>query len=98
MLAQLRGDTTEGSYDAIYGGYLDVQRSVTQGDYKLILYPGAQLVLLFNLSDDPHEMKNLVASAEHESRIRRMFARLLELQQETGDPLDLTETFSRLQD
>ena len=96
LLPQLRGETTEGR-DAIYGGYLEVQRSVTQDNYKLILYPKAQQVLLFNLRNDPYETRNLAASVDHEPRIRRMFARLLELQKETGDSIDLTETFWQLQ-
>ncbi len=79
----------EQSYEAIYGAYMDGQRMVTEGDYKLILYPKAPIVLLFNLKDDPREMKNLADSAEFEPVVKRLFKCLQQLQNETGDGLEL---------
>ena len=81
------------SYDAIYGAYLNVQRMVTQGDYKLLLYPALKKVLLFDLKNDPDEMKDLAGSPEHKPTVKRLFAKLLELQKETGDPLDLRAVY-----
>ena len=86
----------EKSYDAIYGGYLELQRMVTEGDYKLILYPKIKKVLLFDLKKDPHEMNNLANKPEHKSTAKKLFTRLLELQKETGDELDLKATYSGL--
>jgi arylsulfatase A-like enzyme len=82
------------NYDAIYGGYLAVQRMVTWGDHKLILYPKAKKALLFNVKKDPLEMKDL--SDTEMATAKKLFARLLELQQETGDTLDLTSVFPEL--
>lgn len=83
-------------YEAIYGGYLKSQRSVVVGDYKLILYPKVPKVLLFDLENDPMEMKDLSEDAGQADRIKEMAAKLLELQEETGDTLRLKETFPEL--
>ena len=83
-------------YDAVYGGYLQVQRSVILGDHKLVLYPKIQKSLLFNLKDDPLEMTDLADRSESAPIIRKCFARLLELQKETGDKLNLIDTYPAL--
>ena len=84
------------SYDAVYGAYLGVQRMVIQGDHKLLLYPACEKVLLFDLKNDPDEMKDLAGSGESKPIIKRLFARLLELQKETGDTLDLKAAYPGL--
>ena len=85
-----------GSYDAIYGAYLGVQRMVIQGDHKLLLYPACKKVLLFDLKNDPDEMRDLCESPEHKPTIRKLFRKLLELQKETGDTLDLKAVYPDL--
>ena len=85
-----------GSYDAIYGGYLAVQRAVIMDDHKLLLYPAYKKVLLFNLADDPDEMKDLARDAKNKPLIKKLFARLLRLQKETGDTLDLKSVLEPL--
>ena len=48
----------EQQYEAIYGAYRDdMQRMVLQDDDKLIYYPKIDKTLLFNLGQDPLEMK-----------------------------------------
>ena len=84
------------SYDAVYGAYLNVQRMVTQGDYKLLLYPAYKKVLLFNLKDDPNEMKDLASTPQGKRIARKLFAALLELQKQTGDTLDLKSVYPEL--
>jgi len=83
-------------YDALYGAYLGLQRSVTADGYKLILYPKAKVARLYHIAEDPHEMKDLAGSTEELPRMKRLFARLLELQTETGDTLDLKPVFPGL--
>ena len=81
-------------YDAIYGAYLeDRQRAIVADGYKLILYPRAERVRLFNLADDPYEMHDLSDDEDQAPRIRRLMSRLVELQQEMGDELDLEQAF-----
>ena len=50
---------TRKSYDAIYGGYMNLQRMIRQDNYKLIYYPKIDKTLLFDLKKDPQEMHDL---------------------------------------
>ncbi|MCH7728807.1 MAG: sulfatase-like hydrolase/transferase, partial [Planctomycetes bacterium] len=83
-------------YDAIYGAYLQVQRMVTYGDYKLILYPKIGKSRLYNLRDDPSEMIDLADDPKHAGTVKKLFTKFLQLQKDTGDKLDLTQTFAKL--
>jgi choline-sulfatase len=84
------------NYSQIYGGYLELQRMVIDEDHKLILYPKSKTVLLFDLQDDPGEINNLAADANQKTRLKRLFAKLRELQRQTGDQLDLVKTYADL--
>jgi choline-sulfatase len=84
------------SYEAVYGAYLKLQRMVTEGDYKLILYPQIKKGLLYNLKQDPQEMHDLADTARYKPVMKELFARLLELQTETGDELDLKSIYPEL--
>jgi choline-sulfatase len=80
---------TDRSRDAIYGAYRTLQRMVVVGDYKLIIYPGIGKRLLFNLRDDPTETHNLAEDPSQSWRLSDMERVLRDLQQETGDWLEL---------
>jgi arylsulfatase A-like enzyme len=95
LLPLVRGQRQR-NYDAIYGAYLQRQRMVRQDGFKLILYPTVPQVLLFDLRADPDETINLADDPKHLATKKRLFAALLELQQETGDALDLKGTFPDL--
>jgi arylsulfatase A-like enzyme len=95
LLPLIKG-TRSKNYDAVYGGYLMVQRMVTQGDFKLILYPTINKVLLYNLKQDPKELKNLAENPKHKRTIKNLFATLLKLQKDTGDKLDLKTVYANL--
>jgi len=88
LLPLIRGREEE-SYPAIYGGYRHLQRMVSQGDYKLIIYPTIGKKLLFNLREDPLEERDLAEDPEHAARIDSMMEVLEGLQRETGDTLRL---------
>lgn len=83
-------------YDAIYGDFKGLQRAVTVGPFKMILYLEIHKVLLYNVASDPHEIHDLAGDARRRSTIRRLFARLLKLQKETGDELDLKAAYPDL--
>lgn len=76
-------------YEAIYGSYLDRQRSITHDGWKLIVYPKAEAVRLYHVADDPQETVDLAASPLHAERRADLFARLLDLQEQLGDTVDL---------
>jgi arylsulfatase A-like enzyme len=96
IMPLLRGKAKKHAYDAIYGAYLDAQRSVTMDGYKLILYPSLQKKRLYNIIEDPLEMKDLAHDPKQEKRIATLYARLLKLQKEMDDKVDLKIAFPNL--
>jgi arylsulfatase A-like enzyme len=86
----IEGDPVS-NYPAVYGAYMDLQRMIRVDDYKLIVYPNAGAIKLFDLINDPSEMYNLAAVPRHMERIRSMFGKLKELQVEMGDTLGLSD-------
>ncbi len=95
LLPVLNDEAAE-HYDAIYGAYTERQRMVTQDGFKLILYPRAKKVRLYQLTNDPLEMHDLAGEAAYQTVIKRLFAKLLELQRASGDRLSLTVAFPEL--
>lgn len=72
---------------AVFGAYLDIQRMVRTRTHKLIVYPKAKQVQLFDLEHDPWETKNL--AVEQPERVKSLWARLNTLQKQLADPLEL---------
>ena len=68
---------------------MDLQRMIRMDDYKLIVYPKAGIIRLFDLINDPAEMYNLASATTQKERVRAMFGQLQVLQAEMGDTLDL---------
>lgn len=81
------------AYSAIYGAYLNLQRSVRTDQFKLILYPEAKEILLFDMIDDPQEMTNLAQDDKYLDVVKSMVKELKNLQKDMDDPLDLSITF-----
>lgn len=96
LVPLLRGTQQASAYDAIYGAYLGLQRMIRWKGYKLILYPKINKVRLYRISQDPDETQDLADRPESREIIKELFGKLLELQRETGDPLDLKASFPDL--
>ena len=96
LLPLLSGNRKTTHYPAVYGAYLGVQRSVTMDGKKLLLYPGVPVARLYDIDKDPHEMKDLAKDPKTLKSQKELFAKLLDLQKETGDTLDLTAKFQKL--
>jgi arylsulfatase A-like enzyme len=90
-------EKTRSDYPEVYGAYMDLQRMIREDDYKLIVYPKAGIVKLFDLKNDPDEIKDLSAISRHEDRIRTMFNKLEIIQHEMGDTLQLGSFAYRLE-
>lgn len=75
------------NYGAIYGAYMDLQRMVTDDNFKLIWYPKIDKYLLFNLQKDPLEVQDLSGNGRYAKRLEDMKAKLHALQKEMNDPL-----------
>ena len=78
-------------YEEIYGAYLDKQRSIRTDHYKLIVYPKAEVVRLYDVQQDPLEINDLAGEPGMRSIVKDLFARLVSVQQELKDKLDLTQ-------
>jgi len=67
--------------------YMDCQRMVTDGRWKLIVYcvNGAERLQLFDLENDPDECRDLSASPVQGARVAALRAQLQTWQAECGD-------------
>ncbi|VGO13174.1 Arylsulfatase [Pontiella desulfatans] len=79
------------SYDKIYGAYIDTQRMILSGDWKLIAYPQLKKVKLFNVAKDPMEMNNLAGNPEYSETLKQLTALLEETMDEMDDPMTSLE-------
>lgn len=75
---------------AVFGAYLDVQRMVRTRTHKLIVYPKAKQVQLFEIEKDPWETKNL--AAENPALVKTLWTHLNTLQKQLDDKLELPYT------
>jgi choline-sulfatase len=98
VMPLIRGERTT-QYDRIYGKYINSQRMIKRGDWKLIFYPRAEKKMrLFNCKDDPHEMKDLIDNPEYASLAKELKAEFLELQKEMADGLDVDNPATKPQE
>jgi arylsulfatase A-like enzyme len=89
LVPLLHGNKT--LHDAVFCYYIGYQRSVRTTRHKLIVYPKAHQVQLFDLAEDPWETKNLADAPALADVKRDLWARLRSFQKELGDPLVLEE-------
>jgi choline-sulfatase len=89
FLPLLLGNTPTSSYPAIYGAYLQLQRCVVADNWKLIVYPKANVVRLYNLNEDPLEQYDLVNYPRYHVQKEMLLDKLVELQSQFGDTLKI---------
>jgi len=75
--------------ESMFCWYRDFQRSVRTKDHKLILYPKAGKVQVFDLKRDPRETRDVSAEPVYASVRKDLVARLKTHQKELDDPLVL---------
>ncbi|AWW29544.1 choline-sulfatase [Echinicola strongylocentroti] len=90
ILDLAKGHPNQGM-DKVYGAYINYQRMIKQDGYKLIVYPSASKILLYDLAQDPHEMDDLSGNKAQRERITSMFAALQAEQRRLGDQLVLNK-------
>ncbi len=88
-----RGETKKSPYKEIYGAYLNVQRSITKNNIKILAYPQVPLIRVYDLANDPEEEQDIASTQKGKDWIKKLFPRLLKLQIKMGDSLDLTNSF-----
>jgi arylsulfatase A-like enzyme len=83
--------TEKSSYpNGIYGAYLNKQRMIRKDDFKLIVYPDAKRMLLYDLKNDPYEMKDLNGLDDYKEKQQSLLLDLIEMQRQLHDTLDIT--------
>lgn len=92
-----KGGADRVHYPEIYGAYVKSQRMIRKDGYKLIVYPNAPKVLLFDLEKDPDEITDLAENAEQSDKVQSLFADLQKLQTQMEDELDLQPSFDAWQ-
>ncbi|MBM3472467.1 MAG: DUF4976 domain-containing protein [Armatimonadetes bacterium] len=81
----LRGEA--GGYESVFGAYMDVQRMVRKGQWKLIRYPQVNVAQLFDLQADPWEMRSVADDPQDRERVEELTEELRGWQETTGDKL-----------
>ncbi len=76
--------------DALFLSYTDTQKAIREENWKLIRFPRIGRTQLFDLTNDPHEMKDLADDTKYEERVISMTERLADLQKKFGDTDPLT--------
>jgi arylsulfatase A-like enzyme len=77
----------KGVYDAMYFAFLDKQRAVRVGDWKLIRTPASEQTQLFDVKRDPWEIRNL--ADKNTGKVYELDAQLHHLMIELEDPMTL---------
>lgn len=77
--------------EALLYAYRHYQRSVRQGNMKLIEYlvKGQRTSQLFNIDEDPYELSNLALDPEYQDDLQQMRNELIEMQQKLGDTVKI---------
>ncbi|MCC5835979.1 MAG: sulfatase-like hydrolase/transferase [Opitutales bacterium] len=97
LMPLIANPQAKSAYDAIYGCYLATkQRMIRVGDMKLIVYPEAKRIRLFNLRLDPQEIDDLSSNPAEWPTVHHLFAKLIEKQEQMADDLDLLAFFPEL--
>lgn len=76
--------------DYIFCAYANVQRSITDGHWKLIRYTHINKTQLFDLSSDPYEINDLAGNTQYQDVIQKLMSELSKSQENYGDNLPLT--------
>ena len=79
-------------YEDVFSYYINYQRMVRTKTHKLIVYPQAKRVQLFNVETDPWETRDLSEDPGSAEIKRALSRRLMEMQRQLGDYLSV-ETF-----
>jgi arylsulfatase A-like enzyme len=89
-LAPIFRGEPKGGREVIFTAYANSQRAVRDSRWKLIAYPQINKVQLFDLRDDPLEIRDLSADPSHAGEVARLTAMLVEHQHRYGDKQPLT--------
>ena len=84
------GKEDKSTYDAVYGAYMGTQRMIRNEKYKMLIYPVANVVRLYDMENDPFEIHDLASDLKYKPVMDELFIEFKKLQTEVSDPLDIT--------
>ncbi len=93
LIPAINKEVTSSPYSEIYGAYINLQRMIRTDKYKLIVYPKASKILLFDIVNDPEEINNLADNPEYFDVVKDLAGRLKKQQEIMDDPLNLKSSF-----
>lgn len=93
ILPYIHGKKEPGVYKNIYGCYKDLQRMIRDDKYKLIAYPKAGKLRLYNIQNDPLEVNDLAKNPAYQEKVKSMFTKLKKLNSQMNDTLSLDNYF-----
>jgi arylsulfatase A-like enzyme len=96
LMPLVNNKTQASPYSEIYGAYINFQRMVRTDSYKLIIYPRAKKLLLFDVVNDPDEMIDLAENEDYKSIKSDLIEKFKQQQIIMDDPLDLHPYFPDL--
>jgi choline-sulfatase len=94
LLPLATGKTRISAYSAVYGTYMGTQRMIRNKNFKMIIYPIANLVRLYDIVNDPFEMHDLASDSKYKPVMDELFEEFKKLQKEVVDPLDVTSFYN----
>ncbi|MDB4335112.1 sulfatase-like hydrolase/transferase [bacterium] len=94
LMPMVFGKQKNANNTAIYGCFLSKQRMIRTEDYKLIMYPKANVVRLYDMKNDPKELKDLAPDTAYKATIVELINQFKTMQVEYNDDLDLTDLFA----
>ncbi len=84
------------NHEAIYGGYLDVQRMVRNERYKLFLIPKAKTAHLYDVVKDPNEMKDLYGDPKYADVVKELAQQYIKASKQAGDIYDIPALYPEI--
>jgi len=96
LMPMVKNELSESPYSEIYGAYINLQRMVRTDKFKMILYPKAHKILMFDMANDPEEMNNLADNVNYSEVKNELIEKFKKQQKIMDDPLDLHPFFPDL--
>ncbi|MGJ8758948.1 MAG: sulfatase-like hydrolase/transferase [Polaribacter sp.] len=94
LLPLATGKINKSAYPVVYGAYFGTQRMYRTEDYKMIVYPKANKVRLFDMKKDPLEKYDLAEKKEEYKKVlKKLFKEYRRLQKQMNDPIDINKAF-----
>jgi arylsulfatase A-like enzyme len=68
---------------------------IRKDDWKLIVYPNASKIMLFNIAVDPGETNDLSDHVAYQGKAKSLFDELIVIQDQLRDKLDLLDVYKQ---